>query len=136
MDVTGEKVKSTDYTKEQFQIDLKRLEKAPSEKDRVVIVKSIASNYLLSAEYAAKFVHIPTNWNNIIALAALLMYNLKDGEYEEFAQLVLKNCKYEEDKKQMAMFLETEYKPPEDKPPPKGPKINTWDESTDRTWRL
>mmetsp|Transcript_8235 Transcript_8235/g.10423 ORF Transcript_8235/g.10423 Transcript_8235/m.10423 type:complete len:138 (+) Transcript_8235:212-625(+) len=130
------KEKSLAYTEEQFKLDMTRLKKVPTEKDRMVIVRAIANNYLLTGKHAAAFVHEMRDWPNMTAIAALLMYNLKEGETEEYTNLVIKGCKYEDDKKQIALFLDTEYVPEKTKEEPEGPTVNEYDERNDRFYRM
>ena len=122
------------YDDERCDGDIVRLQKALSDRARLIIIKSIVNNFIIHAEHAVKFIEEIIDWQDKLTITLLLSYKIPEGERDDFCQMVIENkriCKFDEDKEKLTQFLDYEFKEKEKEEKDEGPIVSGGDEGDD-----
>lgn len=101
------------YSDSRCGIDVGRLQKSKSDRERLIIVKTVVNNFVINCEHAIQFLEEITEWQNILNMTLLLSYKVPVGDRDKFCQMAMESrkvCQFPEDKNKLEMFLEYEFK--------------------------
>lgn len=101
--------KNDPISESEFKVKYNHLRNLPTDKDKIRMIKVIASQYTLEPKQACDLVKQIQSFGSIVELCADIQYLTSDED--DFVHDALELCQYPEDRVAMCSMLEVEYIP-------------------------